>query len=81
MCEHCADEALYLGGGNDVQRFRAAKHGGAGEQPWKAKRVIAVDMGDEDGAQLHNRVAGAKQLVLCAFTAVDQIPGFGAGVA
>ena len=39
--------------------------------------VVTMDVGDENGAQLHHRIPCAHQLVLGAFTAVHQIPGFG----
>ena len=57
--KRCVDEALSLDGGDDVERFCAAQHGGTGEQPRQAEGVVTVDMGDEYRPQLHHGVVSA----------------------
>ncbi len=81
VIHHCGDQVLHLDGGDDIQWLRTAEHGGTGEQPRQTEGVVAVDVGDEYGPQLHHRVASTHQLVLRTFATVHQVPGFGAGVA
>ena len=74
-------EGFYRSWRNQVQRSSAAEHGGAGQQSRQPERMVAMDVGDKYCLQLHHGMMGSQQLVLGAFTAVNQVPVFWSAVA
>lgn len=68
------DQPMHFERRDDRQWIAAAVHRGVREQPGQPKAVVAMAVGDQDGAKRGRRESGREQPVLGALAAVDQGP-------